>query len=77
MSSKPSRNRLLYRWNSNNSWSGNSTTIDQITTPMEDPNTAYNTDNSSTGGAYSANSTINICRSFNYVDTTGPMMQII
>ena len=54
------------------SWSGNSTTIDQITVPMEDPNTSYNTDNSSTGGAYSANSTINHAEGFNYVDTTGP-----
>ena len=53
-------------------WSGNSTTIDQITTPMEDPNTAYNTDNSSSGGAYSANATINQAEAFNYVDTTGP-----
>ena len=53
-------------------WSGNATTIDQITTPMEDPNTSYNSDNSSTGGAYSANSTINHAEGFNYVDTTGP-----
>ena len=53
-------------------WSGNSTTIDQITTPMEDPNTAYSSVNSDTGGAYSANSTINNAEAFNYVDTTGP-----
>ena len=53
-------------------WSGNSTTIDQITTPMEDPNTAYSSVAGDTGGAYSANATINNAEAFNYVDTTGP-----
>ena len=53
-------------------WSGNATTIDQITNPIEDPNTAYSSLNSDTGGAYSANATINNAEGFNYVDCTGP-----
>jgi hypothetical protein len=53
-------------------WSGNSTTIDQITTPMEDPNTVFSTASSDTGGAYSANASINNAEALNYVDTTGP-----
>ena len=53
-------------------WSGNSTTIDQITTAIDDPNTAYSSTAGDTGGAYSANSTISNAEGFNYVDTTGP-----
>ncbi len=53
-------------------WSGNSTTIDQITTPMEDPNTAYSSVAGDTTSAYSANATISQAEAFNYVDTTGP-----
>ena len=53
-------------------WSGNSTTIDQITTAIDDPNTAYSSTSGDSGGAYSANSTITNAEGFNYVDATGP-----
>jgi len=50
------------------SWSGNATTIDQVTTAIEDPSKALETD-ATTDTAYTATT---YTEGFNYVDTSGP-----
>lgn len=52
-------------------WSGNCTTIDQISVPMEDPNVAFHSDSSESARAYSANATEDDVESFDYVNVSG------
>jgi len=52
-------------------WSGNCTTIDQISDPIEDPNVVYSSNSSDSARSYSANASEDYAEAMNYVDVTG------
>lgn len=52
-------------------WSGNCTTIDQISDAIEDPNCVFSSQNSDSARAYSANASESFAEALNYVDVTG------
>jgi len=53
-------------------WSGNATTIDQVSTAMDDPSKYGIGDTTSNGSGWTSGSTDTYAEGYNFVDTTGP-----
>ena len=53
-------------------WSGNATTIDQVSTAMDDPSKYGIGDTTSNGSGWTSGTTDTYAEGYNFVDTTGP-----
>ena len=53
-------------------WSGNATTIDQVSTAMEDPSKYGVADTTSNGSGFTSGDTDTYAEGYNFADTTGP-----